>query len=155
MNELEGKAAVITGASRGIGKATAEEMARIGVAVVLAARSSDSIQTIADAIRDTGGQAAAIACDVSRHDDVAAAVALCRDRFGSLDILVNNAGVIEPIARLTDSDPNEWRRVVEVNYLGTYHGLRTALPIMAEQVSGVIINISSGAATGALEGWSH
>ena len=155
MKELEGKAAIVTGASRGIGAATARELARHGVAVVLAARGSDEIEAIAAELRGAGGKAAAIVCDVSRYADVAAAVARCQDAFGRLDILVNNAGVIEPIARLGDSDPDQWGRAADINYKGVYHGLRAAIPVMEAQGSGVIVNLSSGAATGANEGWSH
>ena len=68
---------------------------------------------------------------------------------------MNNAGVIEPIAHLADSDPADWGKVVDINFKGVYYGLRAAIPVMKEQSSGVIINISSGAATSALEGWSH
>jgi len=155
MQELEGKAAIVTGASRGIGKATAEELAGQGVAVLLAARSLGSIQTIAASIKQAGGRADAIACDVADYDQVSAAVARCREQFGSLDILVNNAGLIEPIASLAASDPEGWKQAAAVNYFGVYHGLRTAIPVMIEQASGVIVNVSSGAATGVLEGWSH
>lgn len=155
MTEFKGKAAIITGASRGIGRATAEEFSRLGVAVTIASRSADSVRPVAEAIERAGGQAEAMACDVTRYDDVAALVGRCRERFGSLDILVNNAGLIDPITRLADSDPRAWRAIVETNYLGVYHGLRAALPIMTEQGTGVVVNISSGAATSALEGWSH
>jgi len=153
--ELQGKAAIVTGASRGIGAAAAEELARQGVAVVLAARSDGAIKKLAAKIAGDGGKASAIACDVAKYDDVAAAVALCKSNYGSLDILVNNAGVIEPVARLAESDPQGWGEAVDINVKGVYHGLRAALPIMEAQGSGVIINISSGAATSALEGWSH
>lgn len=155
MQELEGKAAVVTGASRGIGAATAEELARQGVAVVLAARSLGEIEALAARIGDAGGRASAIACDVSRYGEVAAAVELCRSRYGRLDILINNAGVIDPIARLAESDPDGWGRAVDINVKGVYHGLRAAIPVMEAQGHGVIVNISSGAATSALEGWSH
>jgi len=155
MNELQGKAAVVTGASRGIGAATAEELARQGVAVVLAARSTGEIEAVAQKIAAAGGKASAVACDVTNYDDVAAAVALCRKAYGSLDILVNNAGVIDPIARLAESDPEGWGRAIDINVKGVYHGLRAAIPVMEAQGSGVIVNISSGAATSALEGWSH
>jgi NAD(P)-dependent dehydrogenase (short-subunit alcohol dehydrogenase family) len=155
VNELKGKAAVITGASKGIGEATARELARLGVAVVLAARSSDRIDAIANEIRQAGGRALAIACDVSRYQDIAAAVAECRSEFGRIDILVNNAGVIEPISRLAESDPDAWSHAADINYKGVYFGLRAALPAMLEQGGGAIVNISSGAATGAMEGWSH
>lgn len=155
MSELSGKAAIVTGASRGIGAAAARELAKQGVAVLLAARSEKDIEGIAGEIREEGGKAAAHACDVSRYDEVAKTVATCRDLFGRLDILVNNAGVIDPIARLADSDPAQWDQVVDINFKGVYHGLRAAIPVMQEQGGGVIVNISSGAATGALEGWSH
>lgn len=155
MSELQGQAAIVTGASRGIGAATARELAKDGVSVVLAARSSTDIDRLAGEIRDTGGAAAAVTCDVSRYDDVARTIAHCREKFGRLDILVNNAGTIDPIARLADSDPDEWCRAVDINYKGVYFGLRAALPVMQAQGSGVIVNMSSGAATAALEGWSH
>jgi 3-oxoacyl-[acyl-carrier protein] reductase len=153
--DLKGKTALITGASRGIGEAAARALAKHGAAVVLAARSVQDINRIADQIRSTGGQAEAIACDVSDFSAVDKAVALCQQKFGGLDILVNNAGLIDPINRIEDSDPDEWGKVIDVNVKGVYYGLRQALPIMAAQGSGTIINISSGAATGALEGWSH
>lgn len=155
MDELAGKVALITGASRGIGAAAAHEFARHGVAVVLAARSNDEIDGVAATIRKAGGRAEALACDVSRYGEVAAAVQRAHDAFGRLDVLVNNAGLIEPITRLADSDPTAWGHVADVNYKGVYHGLRAALPGMVERGSGVIVNISSGAATSALEGWSH
>ncbi|SLN75771.1 SDR family oxidoreductase [Oceanibacterium hippocampi] len=155
MQELRGQAAIITGASRGIGAATARLFGEAGVAVLLAARSTGEIEAIAAEIRGKGGKAEAVACDVADYTPVAGLVDRCRDTFGRLDILVNNAGVIEPIARLGASDPAEWDRVVDINYKGVYHGLRAAIPVMEAQGSGVIVNLSSGAATGALEGWSH
>lgn len=155
MADLKGKTALVTGASRGIGEAAARALAKHGAAVVLAARSTGDIERIADQIRTDGGQAEAIACDVSDFSAVDKAVALCQQKFGRLDILVNNAGLIDPINRIEDSDPDEWGKVIDVNVKGVYYGLRQALPIMAAQGSGTVINISSGAATGALEGWSH
>ena len=155
MQDLAGKAVIITGASRGIGAATARELGAHGVSVVLAARSADASKTIAAEIVDAGGAAQAIACDVSNYADVAATVDTCVSGFGRLDILVNNAGLIEPIARLADADPSQWGEVADINYKGVYHGLRAAIPVMERQGAGVIVNISSGAATSALEGWSH
>ncbi len=153
--ELNGKTAIVTGASRGIGEAIAFELAQHGVGVLLVARSTDKIEQIAHAIRDAGGRAEAFTGDVSDYGDVERAVAHCCTLFGRLDILVNNAGLIEPIARIADSDPVSWGKIADINYKGVYHGLRAALPVMLPNQSGTIVNISSGAATGALEGWSH
>jgi 3-oxoacyl-[acyl-carrier protein] reductase len=155
MNELEGKVAIVTGASRGIGAATATAFARAGARVVLAARSDRDIERIADEIRSDGGQAIAARCDVSAYRDVENVVDQALAAFGSINFLVNNAGVIDPVARLADSDPDAWSRVADINYKGVYHGLRAAIPVMLQQGSGVIVNISSGAATSPLEGWSH
>jgi NAD(P)-dependent dehydrogenase (short-subunit alcohol dehydrogenase family) len=155
MQELEGKAALVTGASQGIGAEVARRLGRYGVHVVLAARGSARLEAVAQEIVGAGGQARVVMCDVSRYGDVANAVDTCKKDFGRLDILVNNAGVIEPIARLADSDPEAWDRVADINYKGVYHGLRAALPVMLDQGSGVVVNLSSGAATSALEGWSH
>jgi len=152
---LTNTAAVVTGASRGIGEATAIELAAQGASVILAARSKNSLDDIVNKIIDNGGSACAVECDVSEFEEVANAVTECVAQYGKIDFLVNNAGLIDPIARLEDSDPNQWGNVVDVNLKGVYHGLRAALPLMKEQGSGVIVNVSSGAATGALEGWSH
>ena len=152
---LQNKTALITGASRGIGAATARHLAELGANVVLMARSEGQISEVAAEINEAGGTALAISADVGDWLAMESAVAQIKERFGSLDVLVNNAGVIDPIARITDSDPAEWAEVVQINLMGVYHGLRAALPLMEEQGSGTIINISSGAATGALEGWSH
>lgn len=143
---------LITGASRGIGAATARHFAALGANVVLAARSADAIEEIAS---DIGDRALAVPCDVSRYDDVKAAVTAATDRFGGLDVLIGNAGVIEPIAHLSDVDPDEWDTVIDINLKGVFHGMRAALPVMKQAGSGTIITISSGAATSALEGWSH
>lgn len=155
MNDFAGKTALITGASRGIGEATARLLAERGAHVVLFARSSGDIERIADEINSAGGSASFVTGDVSQFGDLTKAVEQCVSARGNIDILVNNAGLIDPIARLTDSDPEEWANVVDVNYKGVYFGLRAALPVMEKQRSGVVVNISSGAATGALEGWSH
>lgn len=155
MTHITGKTVIITGASRGIGEATARHFAQHGANVVLAARTQSAIASIAKDIIDNGGNASAFACDVSDYSAVAALVEHAKDVFGGVDILVNNAGLIEPIARLADSDPETWGRIADINYKGVYHGLRAVLPVMLENGGGTIINISSGAATSPLEGWSH
>lgn len=155
MNDLSGKVVIITGASRGIGAATAAAMAKAGASVVLAARTLDQIETNAERIRNDGGNAIAVACDISNFQAMENAVDKCIDTFGKLDIFVANAGVIDPIGPLATSNPASWAHAVQINLIGAYNGLRTVLPIMQAQQSGTIINISSGAAHSALEGWSH
>lgn len=155
MTTFQQQVALVTGASRGIGAASAMDLAKRGVKVGLMARSGDAIEALVTEITAQGGSAIAITGDVAHYEDVQRAIATCVSEFGKLDILVNNAGLIEPIARLAESDPDQWGRVMDVNVKGVYHGLRAAVPAMLESGGGVIINISSGAATGALEGWSH
>ncbi len=155
MTNLSGKTALITGASRGIGEATARHMAALGATVVLAARSAAHIETIAADISASGATALAVACDVSDANTVQTLVQTAIAESGRLDVLVNNAGVIDPIARLAESDPDAWGHIVDINLKGVYHGLRYAIPEMVRLGGGTVINISSGAATSALEGWSH
>jgi len=155
MKPLSGKTALITGASRGIGEATARELAAQGANVFLTARSHDALKEIADEINASGGSAAYLASTVSRYLGVDSVVRRCIETFGSLDILVQNAGMIDPIARIVDSDPAAWAKSAEVNFNAVYYGLRAALPVMLEQGAGLIINVSSGAAHAPLEGWSH
>lgn len=155
MKELQGKSVFITGASRGIGASTAHHLASLGMNVVLAARSLDDCRAHADDIEKAGGKALAVTCDVASYLSVRTAMDAAIDAFGAVDVLVNNAGVIDPIARLDESDPEGWDQVVDINLKGVYHCLHAALPGMKERGEGVIVNISSGAASGAIEGWSH
>lgn len=155
MQELQNKVAIITGASKGIGAATAKRMAELGVKVVLTARSQDALKELADEINANGGEALAIACDVSDYNQVNSAVAQTIMKFGKIDIVVNNAGLIDPIGHITDIDPKDWGMVIDVNVKGIFNMLHATLPGMEARGQGTIINISSGAATSALEGWSH
>ena len=155
MTDFTNKTLLVTGASRGIGEAVARHFAGLGARVVMLARSAASLETLTADIEREGGHAVGVPGDVSRFADLERAVALARERFGRLDILVNNAGVIDPIARLADSDPEVWSHAFDINLKGVYHGLRAAIPAMLEDGGGVIVNMSSGAATAALEGWSH
>jgi len=149
------KTALITGASQGIGLAVAKTLAAYGATVWLAARSASTVQHEADLIRRHGGHAFAIACDVSRYSSVQDAVHAAMEATGRLDILVNNAGVIEPLNLLVDSDPEIWGQAADINYKGVYHGMRAAIPGMLDSGAGCVVNMSSGAANSALEGWSH
>ncbi|MEM8956796.1 MAG: SDR family oxidoreductase [Pseudomonadota bacterium] len=152
MEQLGGKTVVITGASRGIGAAAARAFAAAGANVVLAARSEAAVHDLAAEI---GERARAIACDVADYDQVAAAVDLAVRAFGGLDVMINNAGVINPVARMEHGDPGDWAGVIATNLVGVYNGMRAALPVMAAAGGGTVITISSGAASNALEGWSH
>jgi len=149
------KTALIMGASRGIGLATAYKFAEYGAKVVLAARSYDRVAEAAKAINEKGGIAFAVECDVADYQSVERAVNFTLASTGQIDFLVNNAGVIDPLAHLIDSDPAEWGRAADINYKGVYHGMRASLPHMVEAGGGIIVNMSSGAANSALEGWSH
>ena len=149
---LSGKTALVTGASRGIGAATARRLHLAGANVVLAARTQWEIQNIADELEV---RALAVNCDVSQWRSVSQACELATEQFGAIDILVNNAGIIEPIARIDEAEPDTWDHAVKVNLTGVFHCVRAVLPAMKRSGSGLIINISSGAATRPLEGWSH
>lgn len=151
MTDLNGKVAMITGASRGIGAATARALAGAGAKVVLLARTGDAIAELAGEI---GEAAIAVPCDISRYWEVEAAVNLAVQTFGRLDILIGNAGVLKPIVDLAEADPDEWGQVIDVNIKGVFNGMRAALPVMAAAGGGTIITVSSGAAHSPLEGWS-
>ena len=150
--DMTGKTVVITGASRGIGAAAAHVFARAGANVALLARSQGDIDAIAAQI---GSAAIALPCDVSRYDDVQRSVDACVGAFGGVDVLINNAGVIEPIAHLDEADPEGWGAVIDINVKGVFHGMRAAMPVMAARGGGSILTISSGAAHGPVEAWSH
>ena len=120
--------------------------------MALLARNEEAIAALAGEI---GAAALAIPCDVSRFWEVEAAVSATVQTFGSLDVLVNNAGIIDPIAHMAEVDPDEWGKVIDINLKGTFYGMRAALPVMLEQGAGTILNISSGAAKGPVEAWSH
>lgn len=148
---ISGKTAVISGASRGIGAAAARAFAAEGANVVLLARSVGAISDLAGEI---GATALAVPCDVSRYHEMQAAIGAARDTFGQVDILINNAGVVDPIGHLVDTDPDAWAQTIDINLKGVMHGMRAAMPSMIAQGAGTIINVSSGAAHGPVEGWS-
>lgn len=149
--DLTGKVVLISGASRGIGAAAARAFAGSGAKVALLARSGDAIGEIAGEIGDS---AIAIPCDVSRYWEVEQATAATVQTFGRLDVVINNAGVIDPIGHLATLDPEAYGHTIDINLKGVMHGMRAALPVMLDQGGGTIINISSGAAHGPVEGWS-
>lgn len=152
MDHLSEKTLLITGASRGIGEATARLFVEAGANVALIARSEEAI---ADLSGELGERSIAIPCDVSRYWEVSKAVDATIETFGGLDVLINNAGVIEPISHLASSDPEGWSHAIDVNLKGVYYGMRAAMPYMMDNGGGTIITISSGAAHYPIEAWSH
>ena len=154
MPDLNGKVAIVTGASRGIGAAAAEALGEAGAAVMLAARGLGRAEANAQRIREAGGKAFALECDVSDYAACQRLVDETTLRFGPPDVLVNNAGVIEPIAMVAGGDPQEWARSIAINLIGAYYAMRAVLAGMLERGHGDIINVSSGAALRPQEGWS-
>lgn len=147
---MQGKVVAITGASAGIGEAAARVFAGAGARVVLLARGADRIAALA---ADLGGMA--LPCDVSDWASVQAAVGHIAATQGRLDVLINNAGVIEPISALSDADPVDWGRAIDINLKGVFHGMRAAIPVMrAQEGGGTVLTLSSGAAQNPYEGWS-
>jgi len=139
---LAGKVAIVTGASSGIGEATARALASRGAPVVLAARREDRLRTLAEGIRAQGGAAEAVACDVRRRDDVTRVVKTAHDRFGRIDILINNAGVM-PVSPIAAARMDDWDTMIDINIKGALYAIAHVLPIMLAQKTGHIVNISS------------
>ena len=140
--DLSGRVVAITGASSGIGEATALACAKAGAAVSLAARRTERIEQLAQRIERDGGRALAVTADVGEEEQARAFVERTASELGRLDALVNNAGVmlLGPIA---DAPTEEWRRMVHVNVFGVLYCTHAALPLMREQGCGHIVNVSS------------
>ena len=141
--KLENKVALITGSGRGIGRAIACLFAAEGARITVTARSISEIESVAEEIGIAGGDAIAIGCNVADESDVRRVVKKTIDNFGKIDILVNNAAVNLPKIDLVDIEPDDWRRVVDVNLTGTYLCTRAVIPHMRNRRGGRIINISS------------
>ncbi|MEP6898023.1 MAG: SDR family oxidoreductase [Rhodanobacter sp.] len=144
-NNIAGKVIIITGASSGMGEAATRHLAAQGARVVLAARRSDRIDTLAEEITKAGGKAVAVVTDVTRPIDMQKVATAAMEAFGRIDVLVNNAGVmpLSPIERLKI---DEWDRMIDVNLKGVLYGVAAVLPHMQAQKSGHIINTASVAA---------
>lgn len=142
MGSLDGKVAAITGASSGIGEATAELFANEGAKVALLARRGDRLGELAKKIDDGGGEAIPIEIDITDHGKVEAAMAEIAGRLGGLHHLINNAGVML-LGAVEGWDINDWRRMIDVNLLGLLYCTREALPIIRESGGGHIVNVSS------------
>jgi clavulanate-9-aldehyde reducatase len=151
MGALDGKVAAVTGASSGIGEATARALADAGAAVALGARRVDRLEALASGISESGGRALAIELDVTDEANAKAFVSEAQSQFGGLDILVNNAGVML-LGPVMGADTSQWRTMVNVNLLGLLYCTAAALPVMQEAGRGHIVNISSVAGRSANAG---
>jgi NADP-dependent 3-hydroxy acid dehydrogenase YdfG len=142
MSNIEGKVVVITGASSGLGEATARHLASKGASVFLGARRLDRLQTVVADIQRAGGRAAAMRVDVTRRAEVDAFLQAATEKFGRIDVLVNNAGLMA-LAPIGKTLVDEWDRMIDINIKGVLYGIAAALPVFARQKGGHIINIAS------------
>jgi NADP-dependent 3-hydroxy acid dehydrogenase YdfG len=144
MSGIKGKVVAVTGASSGIGEATALLLAGRGAKLVLGARRSDLLEALVDRIAGAGGEAIHARTDVTRRDDLTNLVKVACARFGKLDVLINNAG-IGPISPLDDLRVEDWEEMIDVNFKGVLYGIAAALPIFRQQGFGHFVNIISTA----------
>ncbi len=142
LQTLAGKVIIITGASSGLGEATARHLAARGAALVLAARRIEKLQALVAELEAGGVQAMAQATDVTDAAQVQALADAALKRFGRIDVLINNAGIM-PLAPLAKLKVDEWSRMIDVNIKGVLHGIAAVLPTMTTQAEGHIINIAS------------
>ena len=141
---IQGKVVAITGAGRGIGRATALHLAARGARIVLGARSETELLDVAQEIERAGGEAALRSTDVTRRTDLESLIRLGRDRFGRVDVIVNNAG-IGPISRFDALRVEDWDAMIDVNLRGALYGIAAALPFFTQQGKGHVINVISTA----------
>ncbi|RXZ81740.1 SDR family oxidoreductase [Paenibacillaceae bacterium] len=142
MENIQDKVVIITGASSGIGEASAKLLAQNGAKVVLAARREERLQAIVKEIEQEGGEAVHIKADVVSSGDMQQLAQFALKQYGRIDVLVNNAGVM-PVSRLNELRVAEWDQMIDVNIKGVLHGIAAVLPVMREQQTGHIINVSS------------
>jgi NADP-dependent 3-hydroxy acid dehydrogenase YdfG len=142
MTDLTDAVAIVTGASSGIGEATAHRLAQEGAAVVLAARREERLNALRDDIEAKGGTALVCPTDVTDREQVQALADATLDAFGRIDVLVNNAGIM-PLSLMENLHEDEWEQMVDVNVKGVLHAIGAVLPTMLEQERGHVVNISS------------
>ncbi len=141
-SNIQGKVILITGASSGIGEATARLLAQKGAKVVLGARRTDRLERLVAEIRESGEIAMARQLDVTQRDEVQAFVDAALNDFGQVDVIINNAGVM-PLSPLAALKVEEWDRMIDVNIRGVLHGIAAVLPVMQKQGWGQVINVAS------------
>ncbi|MFJ8066308.1 3-ketoacyl-ACP reductase [Psychrobacillus sp. NPDC096426] len=144
MQTITGKTALITGAGRGIGRATAIAFVKEGIHVGLLGRTMENLQKVSEELKEYGVKVSLATADVANMESVNQAVEKIRGELGSIDILVNNAG-ISKFGNFLDVDPEDWAKIIQVNVMGVYYVTRAVLPDMIERQTGDIINISSTA----------
>jgi NADP-dependent 3-hydroxy acid dehydrogenase YdfG len=142
MSEIQNKVVIITGASSGLGEATAKRLAKNGAKLMLAARREDRLQELVAKIEQDGGTAKYQITDVSDRSQVEALAKATQQAYGRIDVLVNNAGLM-PLSPLDETKVEEWDKMIDVNIKGVLYGVAAVLPIMRSQQSGHIINLSS------------
>lgn len=145
---------LVTGASRGLGEATAKLLAKKGAAVTIISNEPIKLGNVERAILDNGGRCLAMTCDVKDGDAVQNVVDQTVEKFGKITDLVNNAGVIQPLAMIEDADPEAWKQCVSTHIFGSFHCVKAVIPHLKKQSDSSIINISSGASEVPLDGWS-
>ena len=149
---LNGKIVIVTGASRGIGAATAEEFARQGATVILVAQDEKKLSQLGKKI---GSKARIHVLNIAEYRQVKKMFTTTLKEFGKVDIVINNAGTINPIKSLVDLSIEDWNHVIDVNLKGVFYGIKLALPSMLQNGRGTFLTLSSGAAHNPLEAWSH
>lgn len=142
MNNIENKVVVITGASSGLGEATARLLAKKGAKVALGARRTEKLEAIVHDIRAEGGQAEFIGMDITKPQEVQALIEKALSAFGQIDVLVNNAGLMS-IAPLSELKVDEWDRMIDINIKGVLYGIAATLPVFQKQNFGHFINLAS------------
>jgi NAD(P)-dependent dehydrogenase (short-subunit alcohol dehydrogenase family) len=154
MGFFDGQVAWVTGGGRGIGRAAAMALAEQGAAIAIVSRTQSELDQTADEIRLHGGKVIASLLDVSNWDMVEWTAKQIESALGPIDILINNAGVLEPLGKLWETKPEEWARLIDINVSGAYYCMRVVLPSMVKRNRGVVVNLSSGAATFAAPNWT-
>ncbi len=143
MAELQGKVAVVTGASRGIGRAIAEALAQAGAAVVVSSRKQEALDEVAEAIRAAGGQALAVAAHTGDTEAVQRLIERTVETFGGVDILVNNAATNPHFGPLLTAEESHWQKILDVNLVGYFRTTKAVVPHMKQRGGGKIVNIAS------------